>query len=57
MNGDVGELRREDSFESICGGKVVVFAAQRVLSLSKTRARIVGVRGFSIPGFGFLGSR
>ena len=31
----------------IWGGKVVVFGGQRVLSLSKTRARIFGVGPFS----------
>lgn len=42
---DVGEVRREESLARICGGKDVVFAAQSVLSLSRTRARIVGVWG------------
>lgn len=58
-NGEVGELRRACSFCRICGGKVVVFAGQRVLSLSRTRARMFGMRGgfFSVlVGFG-LGVR
>lgn len=42
--GDVGLLRRDDSFDRMFGGKVVVLAAQRVLSLSKTKARIEGMR-------------
>lgn len=42
LKGEVGEVRRADSFVRIWGGKVVVFGGQRVLSLSKTRARIVG---------------
>jgi hypothetical protein len=41
----VGEVRRVVSLCRIWGGKVVVFAGQRVLSLSRTRARIVGVGG------------
>lgn len=45
LKGEVGEVRRDWSFERILEGKVVDFAAQRVLSLSRTRARIVGVRG------------
>lgn len=52
MNGDVGDLRRWSSLERIWGGKVVVFGGQRVLSLSRTRARITGdfVVGFSVVG-------
>lgn len=45
LNGEVSEVRREESLARICGGKDVVFAAQSVLSLSSTRARIVGVCG------------
>lgn len=47
LKAEVGELRRECSLVRIWGGKVVVFGGQSVLSLSKTRARIVG-------GFVFL---
>lgn len=43
LKGEVGEVRREASFVRIFGGKVVVFGAQRVLSLSRTRARMVGI--------------
>lgn len=52
LKGDVGDVRRWWSLLRICGGKVVVFGAQSVLSLSRTRARIVGffwgVEGFSV---------
>ena len=37
-------MRRAESLVMIEGGKVVVLGGQRVLSLSRTRARIVGVR-------------
>lgn len=40
--GDVGDVRRSRSLVRICGGKVVVWGGQRVLSLSRTRARIDG---------------
>ena len=42
-------MRRVVKLFRICGGKVVVFAGQRVLSLSRTRARIVGV-GSAVVG-------
>lgn len=54
LNGDVGDVRSERSLSRICGGKVVVLGGQRVLSLSRTRARIVGVGclvSFWLPGF------
>lgn len=41
LKGEVGEVRREVSFERIWGGKVVVLGGQRVLSLSRTKAVIV----------------
>lgn len=41
----MGELRSSESFVRILGGNVVVFGGQRVLSLSRTRARIVGGLG------------
>ena len=44
LKGEVGEVRRAESLVMIEGGKVVVLGGQRVLSLSRTRARIVGVR-------------
>lgn len=48
--GDVGDVRRWVSLVRIWGGKVVVLGGQRVLSLSRTRAWMVGTRfgvGFS----------
>jgi hypothetical protein len=52
LKGDVGELRRAVSLFRIWGGKVVVFGGQRVLSLSRTRARIVGVGGVVVVALG-----
>jgi hypothetical protein len=42
LKGEVGEVRSAANLSRICGGKVVVLGGQRVLSLSRTRARIVG---------------
>lgn len=58
LKGDVGDVRRAVSFDRIAGGKVVVFGGQRVLSLSRTRAWIVGMRvgGVGFPDGGFEGS-
>ena len=47
LKGLLGDWRREASLVRIWGGKVVVFGGQRVLSLSRTRARIFGVGPFS----------
>lgn len=44
--GEVGDVRRLCSLVRIWGGKVVVWGGQRVLSLSRTRARMVGLPGF-----------
>lgn len=53
LKGEVGELRSAESLSMIWGGKAVVLGGHRVLSLSRTRARIVGdlaaAAGFS-PG-------
>lgn len=46
--GEVGDCRRAASLERICGGKVVVFGGQSVLSLSRTRALIVGTFAFEV---------
>lgn len=50
MKGDVGEVRSACSFLRISDGKEVVFGWQSVLSLSRTRARIVG-GGFWVLGW------
>lgn len=42
LNGEVGEVRRERSLARIGDGRCVVLGGLRVLSLSRTRARIVG---------------
>lgn len=48
MKGDVGDVRNACSFDRISDGKEVVFGWQSVLSLSRTRARMVG--GFEALG-------
>lgn len=47
LNGEVREVRRDRSLVRIGAGRWVVLGGLRVLSLSRTRARIVGFGCFS----------
>lgn len=47
LNGEVGEVRKDRSLVRMEVGRSVVLGGLRVLSLSSTRARIVGLGCFS----------